>query len=89
MAAAAAAPAAAAAGASTIGAAATSGSAMRRRGTAISATGAASMPVATTETRIAPSISVSRVEPTMMLASGSTFSRIRLAASSSSNSVRS
>jgi hypothetical protein len=47
------------------------------------------MPVATTDTRIWPSIAGSSVEPTMMLASGSTSSRIRFAASSSSNSVRS
>ena len=49
----------------------------------------ASMPVATTETRITPSISWEKVEPKMMLASGSTSSRIRLAASSTSNRVRS
>ena len=47
------------------------------------------MPVATTETRIKPAISGSSVEPTMMLASGSTSARMRFAASSSSKSVRS
>ena len=47
------------------------------------------MPVATTETRIMPSMSGSSVEPTMMLASGSTSERMRLAASSSSKSVMS
>ena len=49
----------------------------------------ASIPVATTDTRIEPSMVVSSVEPTIILASGSTFSRIILAASSSSNKVRS
>ena len=49
-------------------------------------TSEASIPVATTLTRIEPSIlAVSRVEPTMILASASTSSRIRFAASSSSN----
>src|SRR5712664_46791 len=48
-----------------------------------------SMPVATTETRTIPSRLASKVAPTMMLASGSASSRIRVAASSTSNSVRS
>ena len=62
-----------------------------RRATGASARLAAeaSMPVATTDTRIAPSMLVSSVEPTMMLASGSTFSRMMFAASSNSNRVRS
>src|SRR5215213_2237507 len=47
------------------------------------------MPVATTETRITPSRLSSKVAPTMILASWSTSSRIRVAASSTSNSVRS
>ena len=47
------------------------------------------MPVATTETRIFPSNSVSKVEPTIMFALGSTSSRILFAASSSSKSVKS
>ena len=48
-----------------------------------------SIPVATTETRTIPSRLSSKVAPTMMLASGSASSRMRLAASSTSNSVRS
>ena len=48
-----------------------------------------SMPVATTETRMPPSRDSSKVEPKMMLASGSTSSRTRLAASSTSNRVMS
>ena len=72
------------------GAAGLSGSASVRLGTCSDCSAAAqSIPVATTLTRITPSIEVSRVEPTMMLASASTSSRIRLAASSTSNSVRS
>ena len=47
------------------------------------------MPVATTETRIRPSILSSSAEPKMMLASGSTSSPILLAASSTSNKVMS
>jgi hypothetical protein len=39
-----------------------------------------STPVATTDTRIVPSKLSSKVAPTMMLASGSTSSRMRLAA---------
>ena len=50
---------------------------------------ACSMPVATTETRITPSRLSSKVAPTMMLASWSTSSRMRVAASSTSNRVRS
>jgi hypothetical protein len=50
---------------------------------------ACSIPVATTETRIRPSSASSKVAPTMMLASWSTSSRMRVAASSTSNSVRS
>ena len=49
----------------------------------------ASMPVATIETRITPSIVSSNVEPKMMLAPSSTSSRTRLAASSTSNRVMS
>ena len=66
----------------------------RRRGT-LSSDGccwaklSASMPVATTETRIRPSISGSIAEPNLIMAFGSTSSLIRLAASSISNSVRS
>ena len=64
--------------------------AMERRATGASAFATAtSMPVATTDTRSVPSMLVSRVEPTMIFASGSTFSRMMLAASSNSNSVRS
>ena len=48
-----------------------------------------SIPVATTETRIIPSISGSSVVPTMMLASGSTLSRMMCAASSISKSFMS
>ena len=44
----------------------------------------ASVPVATTETRIVPVMSGSKVAPRMMLASESTSSRMRLAASSTS-----
>ena len=47
------------------------------------------MPVATTETRIMPSSVGSCVAPRMMLASGSTSSRMRVAASSSSYSIMS
>jgi hypothetical protein len=47
------------------------------------------MPVATTETRTMPSRLSSNVAPTMMLASESTSSRMRVAASSTSNSARS
>ena len=43
-----------------------------------------SMPVATTDTRITPSIDSSKVAPTMMLASSSTCSRISVAAWSTS-----
>ena len=50
---------------------------------------AASIPVATTDTLILPSRDSSKVEPKMILASASTSSRIRLAASSTSNSVMS
>ena len=50
---------------------------------------ACSMPVATTDTRISPSSASSKVAPTMMLASWSTSSRMRVAASSTSYSVRS
>jgi hypothetical protein len=45
--------------------------------------------VATTDTRIVPSKLSSKVAPTMMLASGSTSSRMRLAAWSTSKRVRS
>ncbi len=70
--------------------AATGSSIERRTATgAVSLRATASIPVATTETRIMPVMSGSRVEPTMMLASGSTSERIRFAASSSSKSVRS
>jgi hypothetical protein len=48
-----------------------------------------SIPVATTETRTMPSRLSSKVAPTMMLASWSASSRMRVAASSTSNSVRS
>ena len=48
-----------------------------------------SMPVATTETRTIPSRLSSKVAPTMTLASWSTCSRMRVAASSTSNSMRS
>ena len=54
------------------------------RGAAISSE---SMPVATTETRILSLNPGSKVEPKMMLASGSTSSRIRFAASSTSKRV--
>ena len=47
----------------------------------------ASMPVATTDTRMTPSSFSSKAEPKMMVASGSTSARIRLAASSTSNRV--
>src|SRR5271169_5684795 len=47
------------------------------------------MPVATTEMRILPDRRSSKVEPKMMLASGSTSSRMRFAASSTSNNVMS
>src|SRR6185437_15051890 len=49
----------------------------------------ASMPVDTTEMRMRPSSFSSKVEPKMMLASGSTSSRMRFAASSTSKSVMS
>ncbi|VUF12937.1 hypothetical protein MTDSW087_02632 [Methylobacterium dankookense] len=45
---------------------------------------AGSMPVATTDTRMMPSRLSSKVAPRMMLASWSTSSRMRVAASSSS-----
>ena len=64
----------------------------RDRGTApaaLRAISACSMPVATTETRMTPSRFSSKVAPTMMLASWSTSSRMRVAASSTSNRVRS
>ena len=48
-----------------------------------------SMPVATTDTRTRPSRLWSKVAPRMMLASESTSSRMRVAASSTSYSVRS
>ncbi len=47
------------------------------------------MPVATTDTRMTPSRPSSKVAPRMMLASGSTSSRIRVAASSTSKRVMS
>ena len=47
------------------------------------------MPVATTETRTIPSRLSSKDAPTMMLASGSASSRMREAASSTSNNIRS
>ncbi len=47
-------------------------------------TASASIPVATTETRILPSRSLLKAEPQMMLASGSTSSLMWLAASSTS-----
>ena len=47
----------------------------------------ASIPVATTDTRITPSSFSSKAEPKMMVASGSTSLRIRFAASSTSNRV--
>ena len=47
------------------------------------------MPVATTDTRMRPSMSSRMVLPKMMLASGSTSARMRLAACSTSNSIRS
>src|SRR5437879_5453371 len=47
------------------------------------------MPVATTEMRMRPASCSSKVEPKMMLASGSTSSRMRLAASSTSKRVMS
>jgi hypothetical protein len=48
-----------------------------------------STPVATTDTRIVPSKLSSKAAPTMMLASGSASSRMRVAASSTSKRVRS
>ena len=68
----------------------TSGSAIERLGNGVSLLASvASIPVATTETRIIPCNSSSIVDPTIILASGSTSSLIRLAASSNSNNVRS
>ena len=58
-------------------------------GATCSCTRSCSMPVATTETRMMPSRLSSKVAPKMMLASASTSSRTRLAASSTSNSVMS
>ena len=49
----------------------------------------ASMPVATTDTRITPSNFSSKADPKIIVASGSTSSRMRFAASSTSNKVMS
>ena len=59
------------------------------RGRSIDWLAGVSMPVATTDTRILPVRVSSIAEPKMMLASSSTSSRMRLAAWSTSNSVRS
>ncbi len=61
------------------------------RGTGVSpiSFSAASIPVATTETRIVPSRVSSKADPTRIFALGSTLSRILFAASSTSNSVKS
>ena len=48
---------------------------------------AASMPVATTDTRITPSSLSSKADPKIIVASASTSLRMRLAASSTSNNV--